>query len=153
MKISALIHCKSRSSLTLESADILVRGFVANAASTSTEGWSKEKIDGFWTNFGKLSDEDEHDVERWHSQVAAHEGIVKATVKAGEGNDSMVVPPAHTADVSESDDQESDADEAYEDAVDDESVEAEAPRRSGRSKGLSDKFRAAIALLKSEDAD
>jgi len=25
----------------------------------STEGWSKEKIDGFWTNFGQLSDDDE----------------------------------------------------------------------------------------------
>ena len=119
----------------------------------STEGWSKEKIDGFWTNFGQLSDDDERDVERWHSLVAAHEGIVKATVKAGEGNESMVVLPADAADKRESSDQESDAEDVYKDAVSEESSEAQAPRRSGRSRGLSDKFRAAVALLKSEDAD
>jgi len=153
MKINALVHCKSRSSLTLENADILVRGFVANAASTSTAGWPDEKVDAFWTNFGQLSDDDERDVERWHSQVAAHEGIVKATVKAGDGNESMVVLPARAADESESRDLESDGEEAYEYAVVDENVEDEAPRRSVRSRGLSDKFRAALALLKSEDAD
>jgi len=50
-------------------------------------------------------------------------------------------------------DQESDDDEAFEDTMDVESSQTEAPRRSGRSRGLSDQFRDIIAQLKSEDAD
>jgi len=66
----------------------------------------------------------------------------------------MVVPPARSAGMDESNDQESDADEAYEDAgMNVESSQTEAPRRSNRSRGLSDKFRYITAQLKSEDAD
>ena len=50
-------------------------------------------------------------------------------------------------------DQESDDDEAFEDTMDVESSQTEAPRRSNRSRGLSDKFRYITAQLKSEDAD
>jgi len=97
------IESKSRSSLTLDLADIRVRGFVAHAAADAADGWSGEKIEGFRTNFSKLFyDDDERDVDRWQSQVSAHEGIVKATIKAGEGNESMVVPPARSADTDDS---------------------------------------------------
>ena len=150
MKINALVHSKTRNSLTLENADILVRGYVAQVAVDLDPIWNDEKIADFWSRFAHLSEKEEADLGRWQTLLAKHTRTVVTTIMSGEArlDDQTAMPPTASTDASESDEENPPGElELLGDDEEEEEAEEE-PRRSKRSPGLSEKFRRAVANLK-----
>lgn len=150
MKINALVHNKHRGGLSLDNADTLVRGYVAQVAVGLKPLWDDEKIAKFWDTFSNLSEDEEADVDRWHALLGRYNRTVAATIVTGEARpEQKSAMPSAEAYVS--DDEKEESLPIHEEAVEAEDeleVAQEEPRRSKRSPGLSRRFREMVAALK-----